>query len=36
MAMNGATLGNAIGIAFYDAIPSSVKNCMSETAKSEM
>lgn len=28
MAMNGTTLGNAIGTAFYDAIPQSVKACM--------
>ena len=36
MAMSGDTLGNAIGTAFYNAIPSSVKNCMSAGAKAEM
>lgn len=36
MAMSGNTLGNAIGTAFYNAIPSSVKNCMSADAKAEM
>ena len=36
MAMNGTTLGNAIGAAFYNAIPASVKSCMSDTARSEM
>lgn len=35
MAMSGDTLGNAIGVAFYNAIPSTVKECMSETAKAE-
>lgn len=32
MAMNGLTLGNAIGTAFFDAIPESVKACMTPTA----
>lgn len=36
MAMNGETLGLAIGNALYDAIPASVKNCMSSCAKAEM
>ena len=36
MAMNGNTLGNAIGTAFFNAIPASVKSCMSDAAKSEM
>lgn len=36
MAMSGDTLGNAIGTAFYNAIPSSVKDCMSADAKTEM
>lgn len=35
MAMDGAILGNAIGVAFFNAIPSDVKECMSDTAKSE-
>ena len=34
--MDGNTLGTAIGTAFYDAIPSSVKDCMSAEAKAEM
>lgn len=36
MAMNGDTLGTAIGKAFYDAIPASVICCMSADAKTEM
>ena len=36
MPMNGNTLGNAIGTAFYDAIPSSVKECMTADAKTAM
>jgi hypothetical protein len=36
MPMNGNTLGTAIGTAFYNAIPQSVKNCMSSSAKTEM
>lgn len=35
MAMSGSTLGNAIGVAFYNAIPSDVKESMSDTAKAE-
>lgn len=33
MAMNGDTLGTAIGKAFYDAIPANVKQEMSADAK---
>ena len=36
MAMNGNTLGTAIGTAFYNAIPDSVKNCMTADAKAAM
>ena len=36
MAMNGDILGTAIGQAFYDAIPASVLECMSETARVAM
>lgn len=36
MAMNGNTLGTAIGTAFYNAIPASVKNCMTADAKTAM
>ena len=36
MAMSGTTLGNAIGTAFYNAIPQSVKDCMTSEAKTEM
>lgn len=33
MAMNGTTLGTAIGTAFYNAIPNSVKQCMTAEDK---
>ena len=36
MAMNGDTLGTAIGKAFYDAIPASVKQEMTADAKTAM
>lgn len=36
MAMDGTILGTAIGNAFYDAIPASVKSCMTADAKAEM
>lgn len=36
MAMNGDTLGTAIGTAFYDAIPASVKQEMTADAKTAM
>lgn len=36
MAMNGNTLGNAIGTAFFDAIPNNVKECMTADAKTAM
>lgn len=36
MAMDGNTLGTAIGKAFYDAIPASVKGDMTEDAKTAM
>ena len=36
MAMNGNILGTAIGTAFYNAIPDSVKNCMTADAKAAM
>lgn len=36
MAMNGNTLGTAIGTAFYNAIPTSVKNDMTADAKTAM
>lgn len=35
MAMNGTTLGNAIGTAMYNAIPQDVKACMTSEAKEE-
>lgn len=36
MAMNGDTLGTAIGTAFYNAIPDSVKQCMTAEARVAM
>ena len=36
MAMNGDTLGNAIGVALYNAIPGSVLECMTSEAKAQM
>ena len=36
MAMDGNTLGTAIGKAFYDAIPASVKQDMTSDAKTAM
>lgn len=36
MAMNGNTLGTAIGKAFYDAIPESVKEDMTADARTAM
>lgn len=36
MAMDGNTLGTAIGTAFYNAIPASVKNDMTADAKTAM
>lgn len=36
MAMNGDTLGTAIGTAFYNAIPASVKQEMTVDAKTAM
>lgn len=35
MAMSGDTLGNAIGLAFYNAIPASVKSCMTAEAQAQ-
>ena len=35
MAMNGDTLGSAIGKAFYDAIPTKVKNDMTPAARTD-
>lgn len=35
MAMDGDTLGTAIGKAFYDAIPTSVKNDMTAAARAD-
>lgn len=36
MAMNGETLGNAIGTALYNAIPQDIKACMTAEARSQM
>ena len=36
MAMDGDTLGTAIGTAFYNAIPDNVKQCMTAEARVAM